>query len=215
MRNALVASRTREAPVDVRALPADSGARHYRRVTVAGRPDYAHEFVLVNRTRDGSPGVHIVTPLRIAGHDTVVLLNRGWIYSPNGTDAALAHWREGDSIAVTGYVEEPSRRPGPARLPQRVAGAVPSYRWLDPALVARDLGAPVTPYYVVAEPPPGEEKPPLDRPVRVPPPPLDEGPHQSYAIQWFSFALVSVVGAGTFVRAERRKGASQPASRLA
>lgn len=207
-RNTLVSTRLREAPVTLAALPADSGARHYRRVVVAGRPDYAHEFVLVNRTRDGSPGVHIITPLRIAGRDTLLLLNRGWIYSPNGTDADLSHWREGDSIAVTGYVEEPSRRPGPARLTDRAANTTPAYRWLDPARVARDLGAPVTSYYVAAEPPPGEEKPPLDRPVRVPPPALDEGPHQSYAIQWFSFALVSLVGAGIFVRAELRRPSS-------
>ena len=31
-------------------------------------------------------------------------------------------------------------------------------------------------------------------PVRVPPPVLDDGPHLNYAIQWFSFALIAIVG---------------------
>ena len=37
-------------------------------------------------------------------------------------------------------------------------------------------------------------------PPRVPPPPLDEGPHRSYAIQWFSFAIIAVVGMYFFLR---------------
>ena len=31
-------------------------------------------------------------------------------------------------------------------------------------------------------------------PQRVPTPPLDEGPHLSYAIQWFSFAAIALAG---------------------
>jgi surfeit locus 1 family protein len=31
-------------------------------------------------------------------------------------------------------------------------------------------------------------------PVRVEPPPLDEGSHKAYAIQWFGFALVGIAG---------------------
>ncbi len=64
----------------------------------------------------------------------------------------------------------------------------------------------------VAEPPPGEAQPPLDRPVRVPPPALDEGPHKSYAIQWFSFATIALVGGVVFARAQR-PGAADRARR--
>lgn len=208
-RNAAVAARFTAPPVPYRALPADTAARHYRRVVVAGRPDYAREFVLANRTRDGSPGVHIVTPVRVSpaaggpGGDTLVLVNRGWIYSGDGTRVDLARWREGDSIAVTGYVEIPSRRPGVARLGGRARG-YPAYRFLDPFVVGGDAGVPVTRDYVVAEPPPGETTIPQDRPVRVPPPALDDGPHKSYAFQWFGFAAVALVGGAAFARAQRR-----------
>lgn len=203
-RNAAIGARLRQPPAPLAALPSDTAQRHYRRVRVVGRPDYARELVLVNRSRQGSPGVNIVTPVRVPGSDTLVLLNRGWIYSPNGTDVDLARWHEGDSLAVDGWVELPSGRTGPSRL---TAAAGRAYRWLDAPTVSRELGAPVTPYYVVAEPPPGE--PPKDRPVRIPEPTLDEGPHKSYAFQWFSFAVIALVGGLAFVRADGRRGASR------
>ncbi len=211
--NAALAAHLTMAPVGYAALPRDSAGRHYRRVTVAGRPDYAREFVLANRTRDGAPGVHVITPVRVGvggpAGDTLVLVDRGWFYSPNGTDADLARTREGDSLAVTGYVELPSRRPGPAGLTGAggAARAYRAYRYLDPAAVARDIGEPVTRDYVVAEPLADQTRPPYDRLKRLPTPEVtDEGPHFSYAVQWFSFATVSLVGAAAFVRAERRKG---------
>jgi cytochrome oxidase assembly protein ShyY1 len=37
-------------------------------------------------------------------------------------------------------------------------------------------------------------EPPGDYPVLLDPPPRDEGPHLSYAIQWFLFAGVVLVG---------------------
>ena len=199
-RNRAVAARLAEPPTTIGALPADTAERRYRRVALAGHALYDRELRLVNRSRDGSPGVNIVTPVQLPGRDTLVLVNRGWIYSGNGTDVDLARWHEGDSLVVTGYVELPSRRPGPAALRSPRA-----YRWVDADTIARAIGAPVTPYYVVAEAPPGETKPPLDRPVRIPAPALDEGSHQSYAIQWFSFATVAVVGGLAFVRADRRR----------
>jgi surfeit locus 1 family protein len=37
-------------------------------------------------------------------------------------------------------------------------------------------------------------------PPRVDVPPLDEGPHKSYAIQWFSFAAISIFGVFFYLR---------------
>jgi surfeit locus 1 family protein len=199
-RNAAVVERLRDAPVPVETLSGDTAAIRYRRVRVAGRPDYAREVVLVNRSRDGSPGVNLITPVRVAGRDTAVLVNRGWVYSPNGTDVELPRWRDADSLDVEGWVEVPSRRTGVARL-SSTRGA---YRWLDPAELAREVGYPVSPFYVVVAPAPGETPSP-DRPARLTPPALDEGPHKSYAVQWFSFAAVALVGAGAFARSERRR----------
>jgi surfeit locus 1 family protein len=39
-------------------------------------------------------------------------------------------------------------------------------------------------------------------PVVVKPEPLSEGPHKSYAIQWFSFIVIGLVGYAAFIRHE-------------
>jgi surfeit locus 1 family protein len=43
-------------------------------------------------------------------------------------------------------------------------------------------------------------------PARLPAPSLDEGPHKGYAVQWFSFALIAVVGWGALVMKSNPRG---------
>ncbi|HEX5950122.1 MAG TPA: hypothetical protein VFZ96_03895, partial [Actinomycetota bacterium] len=43
-----------------------------------------------------------------------------------------------------------------------------------------------------------------DMPVVVPRPELDEGPHLSYAVQWFIFATIALVGFVVLARREAR-----------
>jgi cytochrome oxidase assembly protein ShyY1 len=40
-------------------------------------------------------------------------------------------------------------------------------------------------------------------PVRLDVPPLDEGPHMSYAFQWFAFATIAVGGTSAFLAKSR------------
>jgi surfeit locus 1 family protein len=193
-RNAEVVQQQRGVPIPMRALPGDTGAAHYRAATVAGRYDYEHEVVLTNRTRNGSPGVELLTPVRVTGWDTAVLVDRGWVYSPDGTVVDRARWREADSAEVTGYVE----------LYSRDAGVTSATR--DPRIIRRvsagELAAkipyPLAPYYLVET---GDTV--GAHPARRSLPPLDEGSHRSYAFQWFCFAAIALGGAAAVVSRER------------
>lgn len=192
-RNALVMARLATPPVALAALPRDSALAHFRRVHLVGTLDFDHEVVLVNRIRDGSPGVHLVTPLRpdaLTGGDTAVLVDRGWVYAPDGASVDRARWREPSRFEGTGYVQEfAAGRGSPAAVsthPERL-------RWLDPDVVSRGAGYPIARYYVVMDVDAPQAAPGI--PVRVPAPTLDDGPHLSYAIQWFSFAVIAVAGA--------------------
>jgi len=104
-RNALISSRLQAAPADATSLGGDTAAVHYRRVVVRGAPDYDHEMLLIERTRGGAPGVDLITPVHVPGHDSAVLVLRGWVYSPDGTTIAEQNYRESDST-FTGYLEE-------------------------------------------------------------------------------------------------------------
>jgi surfeit locus 1 family protein len=197
--NHVVASRLADAAMPLGAVPSDTAQNHYRRVRFSGTFDFAHEIVLIDRVRDGAPGVDLVTPVHPdSGElgDTAVLINRGWVYSPDGMSVDGARWREPAHVSGTGYVIEFEAWEGPAESPDHPG----EFRWLDRAAIERSLGYPIAAYALVLEPDaqaataatPATNGPRV--PMRVPPPPLDEGPHLSYAIQWFSFALIALAG---------------------
>jgi surfeit locus 1 family protein len=187
-RNTLVIARLAEPPQALAKLPG-GGATTYRRVRVAGTYDVAHEVVLTGRTREGSPGVHLVTPLRPNGADTSVLVDRGWVYSPDASQVDQVQWREPLRVDTTGYVAAFVRHTGEPAL----RGPSRRMRWLDPDTIARAIGYPLAPFYVVLDGDTSTRS--FHVPARVPPPPLDEGPHLNYAIQWFAFAAIAVGGA--------------------
>ncbi|NUM45726.1 MAG: SURF1 family protein, partial [Anaerolineales bacterium] len=62
----------------------------YRTVTVTGEYDLTHQIALRNRVWYGKPGYDLLAPLKIAGTDQTILVNRGWIpgttYTSNGED---------------------------------------------------------------------------------------------------------------------------------
>ena len=200
--NSLVASRVDSLPVPLAALPADTGLSRFRRVHVEGTYDWEHQIVLTARSRNGSPGVHVLTPLLPAGSDTAILVYRGWVYSPDALRVDLARWREPDTASFDGFVlpyPTAAREGSPA-----VRGHERALRWLDHASARRLLPYPLAPYTVVAL---GGDDDAADVPVRLEVPPLDEGPHRGYAIQWLSFAAIAVVGGVLLVRHERRRTA--------
>ena len=203
-RNAIVASRLDSLPVALAELPRDTALARFRAVRLTGTYDYANEHYVVGRSHQGSPGVHIITPLRLdAAADSAVPVNRGWVYAPDASVVPEAErWREGDSTrTVTGFVESyPMPLPGTAAL----ASVPRALRWLDPRAFAARASYAVTPYYVVSR----DAVPAARRdstPVRLSAPALAEGSHLSYAIQWFSFALIALVGGVVFARAEWKK----------
>jgi surfeit locus 1 family protein len=72
--------------------------------------------------------------------------------------------------------------------------------------VSKALPYPVAPFYIVAL---GDSVIAPDRLARLTIPPLDEGPHLNYAIQWFSFAVIALVGAVVVVK-QRHETPSAP-----
>ena len=194
-RNAAIASQQQAPSVQFASLPRDTAAAQYRRATATGVFDYANELVLSNRTHQGAPGAELVTPMRLPGSDTAVLVDRGWVYSPDGASVDRSRWREADSATVTAYVQqyapdaEATRSGRDPRIVRRI-----SRREVSPR-----VPYPLAPYYLIQT---GDTA--SSHPVRREMPALDEGPHRSYAIQWFFFAATALVGALVVIWRERR-----------
>ena len=191
--NATILNHQLESPASFSALPADPLLARYRIASVSGRYDYDHELIVSGRTRRGSPGVEFITPVRVAGSDTAILVDRGWVYSPNAQDVDRPRWREADTARVKGYAElyAPDTLMAPASDPRVVR-----------RLTARDIASripyPVARYYLVAV----GDTADLAHPARREMPVLDEGSHRGYAFQWFSFATIALIGAAIVVRRE-------------
>ncbi|MDQ8158427.1 MAG: SURF1 family protein [Gemmatimonadota bacterium] len=203
-RNAIVQSRSARPLESVAVLQGqDTTAIHWRRVHVRGVADYAGEIVHATRSQAGSPGVHLLTPVRpLDGEwgDTALLVIRGFVYAPDGRTFDREKARGDDTLEFDALVTSfPPRRPGAVTMPSN-ARAV---RLLDRDTLATLTGHPLAPFVLLAL---GDTAMvDITKPARVPPPSLTEGPHQSYALQWFGFALVFVVGFAAFVWGPRRR----------
>ena len=183
-RNAVLAARLALPALAVgRGTLADSVRQ--RRVVAQGVYDFARERVWPGRSFDGTPGVALVTPLRLAD-GSAVFVDRGWVPSPDAYHVDRGIYREPDTITVEGL--------GVVAPPLRGRGDV------DPSALRDSMPYPLLPFIVQQTGASPVRTPPLGLPRRWPSPVLDDGPHLSYAIQWFSFALIIVLGTGALLR---------------
>ncbi|MEP6758615.1 MAG: SURF1 family protein [Actinomycetota bacterium] len=168
----------------------------YAHVRATGTYDPAHEIVLSGRSFQDTAGNHILTPLVLAD-GSAVLVDRGWV--PLNVVAPPV---SGEAAAPTGTVTVTG-----LALPPDAISASPSTP--APSVVVRiDLGVAGLPYdiapvYVLLE----AQDPAQSSGVPVPaaPPTLDEGPHLSYALQWFAFATIAVVGCIVLLRRDHER----------
>lgn len=192
-----------------RALPEANLAQHApdtalsgRRVRARGTYDRAHEFVVRGEVIE-TPGVEIVTPLRLAGSDTAVLVDRGFVPSPDAltlSDSTRAAIDEPGVRDVIGLASPMHAAPD-SGWPVVTAGRT-TWRRIDLGAVRARLPYPVLDVVILQEP--NAALPSFPR--RRPPPALDDGPHLDYAIQWFSFAVIALV----FAAVVWRRGTGAP-----
>ncbi|HKU60961.1 MAG TPA: SURF1 family protein [Gemmatimonadales bacterium] len=162
----------------------DSASLSYRRLEATGRYDGKHDLVLRGQAYLETPGIYVVTPLRLAGSDTALLVLRGFVPAPDAVRADLGPLEEPGEHRVTGLAEPIGSGGG---RPLEVEGRSTWARLDLPAL--RDaLPYPLLP--VVLRQAPDSALPRYPR--RLDPPEVDDGPHLNYAVQWFLFAAMGV-----------------------
>ncbi len=165
------------------------------------RGEYAPQDQILVRTRPrgGQVGFEVLVPLRSDTGFTVVV-NRGWI--PTGESRDFP-----DLVpeAPTGEVSVVARiKPGEPTLRGRGApeGQLPS---IDLGAMENAVGYDLeTEFFLLleSETPQSAVAPlPSLRPV------LDEGPHLSYTLQWFVFALLALIAFVALLRQEARQEA--------
>ncbi len=207
--NAQVTERIAQAPApldDVLVAGTDPGSVEWRSVTAKGTYLPAEQFVVVNRSQDGVGGTMVVTPLQLTD-GRLLLVERG--FQPGTTTPATA---PKGPVEILGRLR-PSEQRHTGQLSDPKTGALPEAQRVDIPRLTPQLSATPLPMFVELTASRPAEPTPYPAPVTLPV--LDNGPHLSYAVQWFTFSLAVVVGWVLAVRKSlrtRRRGDPPPAA---
>ena len=201
-------------------VPSDTAGLIGRRARLLGRWDRAGEVILRSRTLDGRAGAELLTPFLVGGEPgQVVMVLRGWLPAPDGLHPDLA-----------AAPPQPTPSAGPADPPAAVEGVFVSSRdgrggqplrveiagrphlaiaGLDLDLIRAESSLDPTPHVLRADDPPLDAVLGPARAVET-----DAGPHLSYAIQWFSFAVIALGGTAILLRSSSGgRGSTGPKTR--
>jgi len=101
----------------------------YRRVAVNGVYDFEHEVVLRNRMYDEKiAGVHVVTPLKIDGSHSYILVNRGFIPLEEAQRSKRKIFQRSSNAHFIGLIKESAYRRFLAPKDDDAGAALP---WVD------------------------------------------------------------------------------------
>jgi surfeit locus 1 family protein len=167
-----------------------------RWVEASGKFDHEHEVVIRGQAFQGTPGVWVVTPLMLAAGDSAVLVLRGFVPAADAVRADVDSLREPGTVRVRGLA---TSIPSGGGHPLAHAGRT-TWARLDLTALREWLPYPVLAVLVRQAPDSALPR----SPRRLEPPDLSEGPHLSYAVQWFAFAAMTV-GFGVLI-VRRRDG---------
>jgi cytochrome oxidase assembly protein ShyY1 len=183
-----------------------SGLQPGGRVQAAGTYDRAHIVLLRNQVHDGNDGNDALNALVLAD-GTAVIVDRGWIPSAeSGSDANAAIATT--PVVVRGIVHTSSPLSAQDTVDQ--SGEQLSLPRVDLARIGRVVPYRLRPYWIEVQsqdPAPASGAPALPQP-----PPPDQVNHMQYAIEWFAFAAIGIIGwpVALYAFSRRRGGFSTP-----
>ncbi|MFI5954987.1 SURF1 family protein [Cryptosporangium sp. NPDC051539] len=208
--NAEITAARSASPVPVgQALETSSAPgkrREYTKVQVTGEYDPAAEVLVRNRTLNATLGYYVLTPLRTT-NGPVLWVVRGWVEASSAGATAVPAYGPAPSGTVTliGRVRAPeSGSTGAVQLSghRLITRITPDSLQTD--------GSAYDAYVEIVSSTPSSSDASL---TALPAPDdLDEGPHLAYAVQWYLFAVMFLVGYVVYARNYARRDDAPPAA---
>jgi cytochrome oxidase assembly protein ShyY1 len=167
---------------------------------VRGTYDTTNEVIVRARSLNERPGVWVATPLRLASGEAVVVV-RGFLPTQGTPDAVPADAEPPTGrVTVEGKVQATQTRGTFG--PTDPDGRLTNMARVDVARLQRQVPYALYPAYVQLES--SQPAQAGTEPEVLPEPALDEGPHLSYAVQWFIFSTIAIVGYPLILRRSAR-----------
>jgi surfeit locus 1 family protein len=203
--NAVLESRLGREPVSldemrsalqpVEGIEPDPSDYEFTPLTARGVLVDEGRVVVRSQVVNGQAGVHAVLPLALED-GSAVLVNVGWF--PLGVDPgpATVLFPPSGRIELTGLLRADQQRPAFGR--RETEGPLETVARIDVGRIQEQVGLPLLPFWIQLVGPDDPERLPI--PVTLPA--VDDGPHLSYAVQWFSFGSIALVGYVALMRRE-------------
>jgi surfeit locus 1 family protein len=193
-----------------RLLPTDLDSMEYRQVTATGEYDFEHQVALRNQVRPRmsgtDPGIALITPL-ILSDGQVVLVERGWIPINYDTPALWRQFDEPGTINLEGIIRLSMEKGefGSALLdPTLSPGETHLDFWNNVNLIRLQDQFPYPVLSVYIQQAPGTNLEAL--PYRLmEQPDLDPGAHIGFALQWFFYAGLLLIGYPVWLKKQKIK----------
>jgi surfeit locus 1 family protein len=193
--NEWVASQLSQQPTTGLDMITDLQDWVYRKARIEGRFLNQHSLVLRNRSHANQPGLHVVTPFALENSGGTILVDRGWISNESYIASGIEPYQLDDPIELVGIIRTSQPQPSISFLadPTIAPGTSGKIEWkfLTIERIQKQVSFVLHPFYLeLTDPITNSEGMPIPNPEID----LSQGPHLSYAIQWFGFAAVSLGG---------------------
>lgn len=185
-------------------LPTDITNLKDRSVIGQGEFDLDQQRVLLVQSWNGRAGVHLITPFLLDDSQTAVIVNRGWVPQADYEEGNLAQYNITGPTTLEGYVvlSQPFSRYGDTN--QQPSGPQTELYRIDVDQLQTQLPYRLLPF-TVWQHPTDNQSPPFRAALDID---LSEGPHLSYAIQWFFFT--AILGGGYAIYVHKTLHPPQP-----
>lgn len=167
-------------------------------ISVTGEYEPQWQVFLDNRQENDMPGVQVITPLKIDGSDTRILINRGWVGWAHGRQVMPVVATPKGKVQLHGLAFVPSTKKF-FLMPEHPDESSKLWERLDLVRFEKLIAHPLQPVVLLQN---GDDS--VDGLVRHWPAPENKvAMHRGYAFQWFGMAGALLV---FFLVASRRNG---------
>jgi len=198
--NKIITAHLKADPVDLTQVlkPGDEvdDQTEFTRVRATGTYDVEHQVTVKFSTRDGAPGVDVVTPFVLSSGEAI-LVDRGWQESENTVARPVVPAPPSGEVTITGWLRPDNGAGSDAVRP--VDGQI---RAISSIGFAKSVPYKLLGGYLNLR---SEDPPATKKLAAEPEPERGQGPHFFYALQWWFFALLAVVGYFWFARSEAKE----------